>query len=153
MRRAPPTGCSTVWRHLRRFPHARIWSTRWPRRRCRPNCPGHGQTAPLVGWRSWCDEPVYHQHHLHRTQKRQRSLHTVHVYVNIYRNRQRLRFSFSYSHFHSSKVAAAHTRITAQSLRKQPHSCFPPLNELSRQLITATLTPSTHGSILQNASS
>lgn len=60
-RTAPPTGCNIVWSRLRHFPSGRIWSRRWPQKRCRPNCPGRGRTAPLVAWRSWCDEPVYHQ--------------------------------------------------------------------------------------------
>lgn len=66
MRTAPPTGCNIAWSRLRRFPSGRIWSRRWPQKRCRPNCPGRGRTAPLVAWRSWCDEPVSHQHHLKR---------------------------------------------------------------------------------------
>ena len=71
MRTAPPTGCNRAWQRSRHSPHAQIWSRRWLQRRCRPSCPDRGQRAPLMGWRSWCDGPVYHQHHLCVTAERQ----------------------------------------------------------------------------------
>lgn len=78
------------------------------------------------------------------------SFHTVHVYVNIYREAHKHTkckqvFFFNISHFHF----AAHTHITVQSLWKQPHSCLPPLNSLSHQLNCTSFISSTHGSILQ----
>lgn len=84
MRTTPPTGCSTMFWRLHHFRHAQIWSRRWPQRKCRPNCPGHGQTAPQVVWRSWCDEPVYHQCHLHRTERESQQMKGVFLWTFEY---------------------------------------------------------------------
>lgn len=124
MRTAPPTGCNIAWSRLRRFPSGRIWSRRWPQKRCRPNCPGRGRTAPLVAWRSWCDEPVYHQHHL----KRKDADHYIQymfmwTFIMEHNNIQSAKEFFFYKHdfnLHSAKAAAAHTHthITGHSLWK-----------------------------------
>lgn len=147
-RKVPPRGCNTVWPHLRRSPHAQIWSTQWPQRRCRPSCPARGQTAPQVAWKSWCAAPVYHQHRLNKTKKDTHHKQYIFMWtfiqehINIHGVNCLLIFLMS----PLSQSCSPHSHNWTV-FEWQPHSYIPLPTSLTQQLSPATFISPKHGRI------